>query len=490
MEIDIWIKSLIKGFRERYQNLSKDVQKGISNLHNFVPPCQVNIIWIQNRQFNIDYQIFLFTKWEDRKDLEVIIHGPIDSKNAKKALLQFLQDKKWTKKYLTKARPRRKEREQTYSDRIANIFSRAFQSMERHVVDFFFRPEKSLSPLLSTKGGIANKDFYWFCVGKAQELDINSMINDFIYDVRQRAKLPSKKIVKEVKEFLRGYGTFFYPPIWIGNIPKLSNEEKLFGRPMYVYAGHCFETIYNKRILTITKDGFISICEDKKEVAIELLNQIMATALFFNMETRSIRQFEIFDNEIDSQKHNIVRFTISPISLRAKLIEERIKILVPSSIQYARSIVSKKKIINVIKKSEIISQNEEINNFLKFILESYTHYKNSEYSQSFIMSWLILENSIAKEWIQLLDKKGVHGDRRKKLKNRSSWPLDHLIETLNLGNKVKNDRYNLLIKLKKIRNGIVHKGKKCSKDNAKRCLDLSIKKVRAMINCVLKDSKT
>lgn len=488
MKLNTWIKNLILEFRKEYQNLPKDIQKGIYNLINFTPPCQVNVLWIQNSQLNIDFQFFFFTKWKEQKDLDIIVNGPIESRFIKKAFTDFIQDRKWIREYLTKKRPYRKEHVRTYSDRIADIFSRALKLIEMYAKYFYYKPDSRKETYFSHKAPIASADFYWFSVGKAQDLNINTIVGEFINEIKNRTKPKMKTLPKKEEYSLNAFGSYFYPPIWIGTIPKLSVEEKVFGGSIWPYAHKTFSTAYKGNTIVLTKDGFIAICQENKADAIDMLNEIMATALFYNVESRAIRPMEIFENKVDMKTHSITSFQVSPSSPRTQLLD---KIMQNSfstdTFEYERTIIQKKKILDVIKRAEIITQYGELSNFLKFALESHTYYRNSEYAQSLIMSWLILENFIKRKLLEMIQSKGISGDRKGKLKNTLSWTTDHRLELLNISGKIVDCEYEKLMALKGIRNGIVHRGKKCSANDARKCLEMALQKVRVLINKALKE---
>ena len=112
-------------------------------------------------------------------------------------------------------------------------------------------------------------------------------------------------------------------------------------------------------------------------------------------------------------------------------------------------------------------------NDLIFILEAFTFFENTEFKQSYIMSWAVIENFIETKWDEFIQEKKIESDRKNKLKNPSSWSTDYILEALNFAGKIKDREYELLMKLKKKRNGIIHKGVNVSKKEAKECLDLA-----------------
>ena len=63
----------------------------MSNLDNLSTPCQLELIWFQSP----DVQYLIVTRFEDRKDSEVIVHGPFPTYDAFDHLEQILQLPRW-----------------------------------------------------------------------------------------------------------------------------------------------------------------------------------------------------------------------------------------------------------------------------------------------------------------------------------------------------------------------------------------------------------
>ena len=59
-------------FREKETELGE-----IAESRFYRMPCQVAVVWFQDEDKNHDLQLFIFTHWEEEKDLEVDIQGPV-----------------------------------------------------------------------------------------------------------------------------------------------------------------------------------------------------------------------------------------------------------------------------------------------------------------------------------------------------------------------------------------------------------------------------
>jgi len=485
MEINEWVKNLIDKFRKEYKNLTGEEKKRISNLENLNPPCQVGIIWIQNRQLKIDFQIVIFTHWKNVNDFDIQAIGPINSQKTREVLEQILKSKENINKSLSKFNYFFRECAVRYTDKLGRIFIKAIQTFENFISVSLFSTKINRPPMVIEKTIIARDSFCWLCIGKVHELQINKIVKDMIERAKVRAKVKLKEVPKRNERIIIGFGTHFYPPIWIGNIPKQSFQDKFWGILMLNYLFEkSFDTKYKKKVLIVDKDGFVAICEKNKEKAIEMLNEIMATTLLFNMQATAIRESEISEVEIDLDVIKIIRITRisgSRKTMRTELMDERWQSFSSGQLSFTRTIVPKQKITEIIKQANKITRNTDVNSYLSIILESYTHFINFEYIQSFIMSWTIIEKYLAQMWIQYIETLKTNKYRRDKLKSHVFWSTDYIIEGLNFGGKINYVDYELFMKLKKWRNDIIHKNRKPPKETVEKCLNLSFSIISKMI---------
>jgi len=86
-----------------------------------------------------------------------------------------------------------------------------------------------------------------------------------------------------------------------------------------------------------------------------------------------------------------------------------------SSLLRKRREVKKEKIISLIREAERITQNPELSDSLIFLLDAYTCLQSSEYIQSFILSWIIIERHIYWLWKNFLKEKQITGNRKKQI---------------------------------------------------------------------------
>ena len=186
MELQNWIKKLVIEFRKQYDSLSFNEQKrNISRLDDFSLPCQIDVIWCQFHDINI--QIMIVTKWLDREDLEINIYGPIESKNIIKELENILEEKKWNRSFDKDEGYSLAKRKNKYSTILKSIFINSFTNYKRDISLKAFKGYKE-KPFVSVKSYFAKDTFYWICKGKMQDSDTTQIINEIFKDIKKNKK--------------------------------------------------------------------------------------------------------------------------------------------------------------------------------------------------------------------------------------------------------------------------------------------------------------
>ena len=119
-------------------------------------------------------------------------------------------------------------------------------------------------------------------------------------------------------------------------------------------------------------------------------------------------------------------------------------------------------------------------------LESFTHFYNSEYSQSFLFSWLIIEKYISRLFEEMLSEKEVSGKRKKKFKTQDKWSTETKIEVLNFNGIINLDEYNFFIRFNTKRNEFAHKGKTIDQKESKELFEFSENVIENEIDRIMK----
>jgi len=106
--------------------------------------------------------------------------------------------------------------------------------------------------------------------------------------------------------------------------------------------------------------------------------------------------------------------------------------------------------------SEMINNEPEIIDCLRLLVESFTCIQSSQFIQSFIVSWTIIEKYLYWLWETHLREKRINRERREKLTDGSSWNISSVIEMLDVEGVITREDYKALTDLRKKRNDLIH----------------------------------
>jgi hypothetical protein len=121
---------------------------------------------------------------------------------------------------------------------------------------------------------------------------------------------------------------------------------------------------------------------------------------------------------------------------------------------------------------------------LVLLVESYTCIQSSQFIQSFIISWTIIEKYLYWIWESHLRRKSVNHDRRKNLTDGSGWNVSKVIEMLDVAGVITNEDYKILTDLRKKRNDLIHEGEIISKEDAQKCFEYSFNVMQVRTNAL------
>jgi len=243
-----------------------------------------------------------------------------------------------------------------------------------------------------------------------------------------------------------------------------------------------FQTEYKGHKVLFDNKSFISVLVPIKpplgpfvDKAVDLMNEIIATANILDVAGIAVAAEDIvtFTHKEDAQHPSAVGHWKKP-TVRSLLFEDFLG--APSRIYEFDSFVSFR-IINtslmesIIRKAEKITGNREMKNYLSLFLDATTHVIAGASKAAFLHGWIVIEKYVDDLWSKEIVQQGIAGRRRKKLES-ILWTTDYKLEVLNLMGAIPNERYVEIIRLKRIRNGIVHEERKVHSREAQECLKL------------------
>jgi hypothetical protein len=462
-----WLIELVSLFREEFEKLSpREREVAFGSLLDLSEPCQFLVIWAKDPEF----QIVFIVRSNNLEDKLIEIYGPIE--NYK--LIEFIEN-------------------EVLKSRIVEIIGK--EKVEASLVTALRNIRSLFDPLMGTSKSLFGGRWRiytntsldtpysvcWIVKGNLQDFNIKELVVNFIEEIKSAAKPspppspPSPTIAEKI--ILKGFGTYVYPPIWIGkNLQSISFKEKVMGGSFLanLEKDRIIET-YKNRPLVIRKDGYIAIGETNKWKAHELLNEIMSVLLIRGVPTNVIRECDLGEATITETGGS---YSWNPLSSRVLLYEQQY-IYDYNFYLLGRTLISEEDMRKAIKLAELLTSDDKIKTLLLLFLEAYTYFQNTEYKQSLIIAWVILEEFYIEDlWLQHISKITSDERRLNKLKN---WTVDQRLEALHISHVLTDEEYSLLMKIKEARNEAVHEGKMPQKDIVEKCLNLVFRVVQRYI---------
>jgi len=437
---------LIDIFREKMSNLSLEEQKAAPRtLEDLSYPCQVIVIWAKEPEF----QIVTFAHIGDLEDKLTELCGPIENSE----LISYIE-------------------KEVLNSPIASSIGKEkmtnFITWELSQIRTLYNPLEG-SPKPHLNGMIRIHDdpfaFGWIVVGNLANLDLKEVVDECIGNVISTAKPSPATPTPEEKVILEGFGTFIYPPAWIGEVPQPSFRERISGYPFWKHSWErAITEVYKHNFIVLTEEGYIAVGEKERVKALEHINEIMSTLLVLGVHVYIVRE-----NDLGEATFREKGAQWSYGGLRASLFDQRFPEH-PELLLTRRTVLEKEKVKKAIRLAEILTSDEKIKTLLLLFLESHTHQRNSEYKQALLVSWVMLEDFYIKDlWSQTISKLEADEDRMGKL---GSWSVDHKLETLSVAHIITDTEYDLLMQIKDARNEVFHEGKEPRKELVEKCLEL------------------
>lgn len=275
-----------------------------------------------------------------------------------------------------------------------------------------------------------------------------------------------------------GIGAFFYqPPIMITENKEqrdnlLSKSKSLGHRIRRIVLNHRLKN--NIRVL-VTDDGFLGVFENNITYALKIINTTFATGITWGLGNEYVRKQDLCRFSLVKEGSYIHLDRIGGPSERNmfsfqregdtglhdwSLIEPRripmddIRRILDRSYEYLA----------------IQDSNKNLYADLMLLLDGFTLYYRGAYRGAYIYGWMIIETVIDHIWKEYVTGLKITSDDKKNLKLSSQWTSQHKSEVLFASGKMDPKHRNLLKKLRKKRNDIMHEKQAVSSEEAFRCL--------------------
>jgi len=423
-KIKKWFKFFIKEGRKRYQASSKEIHELFDNYYCPLTPiidrCEISVFHLtQQTQYQFIY-----------------IHTPLYYTGIQDKKISFLTPN-WGS-FLNSLNTMNFDI-QLESKTIEEFFKFVIEHEFFNSENIFFSPEYSNC---------------FFIKGMITDYDPIGII-DWCFNQIATYKDHEKLEIEEAISIELQYHTRGINKIWIGKIPEdCSFEDYIFNESLP--SKKVIHRSFDDRDIIVYSDCGISFHNYKNHHAINIVNICLCQLLWAGYHFTPIYESSITKTSYDKDHQEI----IFPHDL---WVFQDSAIKTPTS----RAIIGTKEIPievfeNILENSYELSKNSELTEKIIIYFEAEDFYANRKYSQSFILSWILIEKYIHKKWDMHLTNKCIVGDkkRKEKLKNSSNWTADVMIESMNLADQIDNSEYLELIALKKIRNDFIHRAKK------------------------------
>lgn len=464
-----WYSNYINCFREEFKKLNEDEKKCVSNAKNFLKPCQIEIFWISNPS----YQLIVLSNHSNRKDKEIFVHGPYSTHSFMEKIGLVLHEDRFQSKIEREHVFDSFSQPETYAEQLAqrlhefikNFKNQLFQP--KIIEDYSMRIAMNNSWLQEFQGDITHLDY---------EKEVQSTITAIKQEAKIRIDSQTNIVPTPVNvsnsEKYDGFGVHFFPPLTIGKKSKRTLEQHLHGNDFHFsYLDKILDTQFGNNLVIVNKNGYLFIEAKQKLEALKILNLIMALGYFHKLPLFAVKEHELSQASYNKETKDIKTIIWGMGSIRSYLFTERFE---KHTVEiHEKRNIEKTKLEEILTDAKIIMNVEKLSEELRLFNEANTHLRNSEYAQSFIMSWSVIERHFSDIWRTKLDQKDVDEERLGKLTNSAQWTIDFVLEVLNLGNEIDDNTYDLLMELKRKRNRFYHRGKQVAKEDAERCLILA-----------------
>jgi len=471
-----WFDNFITSVRENYENLTAEEKDTIPDNIDYRNPCQIEIFWIKDP----DSQLIITTHFRELPDKEIVINGPHSRSEFLGKIKPILQKTKWQRSLHDNTNEDNMwvevgadGEDSTYSDSLARKLHEFIEEIKRR--DFSDSGMQVIG--LGLSENIGHLGWVQHPFGDISKLDYSLEAKKVIKEIKNNHELKKELLTKFLTGQIRiigqncdGYGTHFYPPVYIGKKPKQSQEQLLHGYKIPTsFDEKALEAKFDDELVIVNKDGFIFVETSEKKTALQKLNLIMALGFFHSIPFFIVREHELVRVEID-KKLNIISSWMGggQESLRSPLRETFSGD--NYSLENTAIEVNENTILKIINEANEIWKKEALVKKLLLFLESYTHQRNNEFSPSFVRSWSIIEQYIHQAWEDSLQKRQLRPQEKNK---RGNYTTDKILEDLYISGSLKNEEYGLFSDLRVKRNNLLHKSENIDKKTAAKSLGLA-----------------
>ncbi len=479
LSMDAWVRNYIAEFRvAAARNASQKLGLLASIFDDFSAPCQVHLFWFRLEEPPVDYAVLLCTRVKNLPDDLVEVVGPISPPQIKNKLLEVVRWPRWEEKIKDPGFLLPKDA--SLGLVIAGHLAQARESFQRYLVTQLFS-EQPRDAWINMKAGFPGNGFIWEIHGDLRSLNPEETVSRSFQRPQPASALPVQ--TSKPKVSIEGYGTHFYPQLWVGDPPSPTPEDVISGKRVHAppigLSAKALDMTYEGKVLIIHQDGFVGLEAQTRREAMETLNEIMGTMFLSKIPATAVRERELGSVTIEPESLAVATRSSELVSLRTAQAFGGVAPPIQDDVQFELNRISGRvvpvaRMRDVVTRAERLSRNAIARSHLMFLLEAHTHLLSSEYRQCIVMAWLVIESWLEWRWLTMLDSKNLPKDRRDRFASHDPWTAELRSETLSLLGFIDPTRLEKLTAIRRRRNRVVHSGFNPSKVGAEEAIKLAL----------------
>ena len=126
----------------------------------------------------------------------------------------------------------------------------------------------------------------------------------------------------------------------------------------------------------------------------------------------------------------------------------------------------------------VLSKHHALNRDLVLLFEGYTLLSKDSLNGAYLYGWMMIETFLDELWGEYIDSLNYNREERDSLKHHDKWTSHHQIEVFSLLNRLDLNSRNLLNRLRKTRNKIIHDRYNVSVNQTDECLGTAYRILR------------
>ena len=479
-ELRRWYLSFVDSFRREAEELTPDARARIPTNMDLRGPLQITVFWTKNPEF----QLVLVSRFKDWGDERIDICGPVQASDLVDSADEFLSDPRWKRKlpdshvsYLT---PLRHARPETLSDSLGDTLHHFLLLLQRSAT-MKLGNSTPLFGFQPWEGAWA-----WEVAGSVTRLERGLWLDLPLSAAREAPPRPAPvqplhRVVHSLQEppLRPGYAevamTVVYPPIVIGELPRpASLKDRVTGQYLSALSRFVIDEQLDGRRLLIRRDGVLVLAAGAGASPRTLFNLFLAIALFQGVEVEAVRDLDIGTGQVEEKTLQVQGWRI-PNSAKTELMTNS---LMPGQLppDVARFEVGEETLRKSVQLATEALKRADAVEDLVTCLEARTHFRGGEYSQAFVLAWVVMERGLHQSWEMFLKGSRPEGSAAPTGESKllGTEDLDRILRALRFAGQLEQGDFDTLMRLKTARNQFVHRGRAISKEEAEECLKLAL----------------